>query len=104
MPLPLSADEELVIVPAPVSEEIGKSDGFVSRLHDDPEKRAGPASRDRGEGEGEGGRFDNGVEVALHWLCHVGIYMRLLLLCVHVSINLKGVVIFIKVEPVSWSQ
>lgn len=41
MPLPLSAGEEAVIVPAPVSEEIGKSDGFVSRLYDDQEKRAG---------------------------------------------------------------
>lgn len=34
LPLPLSASEEAVIVPAPVSEEIGKSDGFVSRFHD----------------------------------------------------------------------
>lgn len=33
-------------MPAPVSEEIGKSDGFVSHLHDNQEKRAGPASRD----------------------------------------------------------
>lgn len=57
LPLPLSAGEEAVIVPAPVSEEIGKSDGFVSRLHDNPEKRAGPASRDRSGEErvGEGG-------------------------------------------------
>lgn len=57
LPLPLSAGEEAVIVPAPVSEEIGKSDGFVSRLHDNQEKRAGPASRDWGRGErvGEGG-------------------------------------------------
>lgn len=63
MPLPLSAGEEAVIVPAPVSEEIGKSDGFVSRLHDNQEKRAGPASRDWGRGErvGEGGRELRGL-------------------------------------------
>lgn len=49
LPLPLSASEEAVIVPAPVSEEIGKSDGFVSRPHGDKEKRVGPARRERGE-------------------------------------------------------
>lgn len=58
LPLPLSTGEEAVIVPAPVSEEIGKSDGFVSRLLDNQEKRAGPARRDWGRGErvGERGR------------------------------------------------
>lgn len=63
LPLPLSAGEEAVIVPAPVSEEIGKSDGFVSHLHDNQEKRAGPASRDWGRGErvGEGGRELRGL-------------------------------------------
>lgn len=49
LPLPLSAGEEAVIVPAPVSEEIGKSDGFVSRPHGDEKKRTGPARRERGE-------------------------------------------------------
>lgn len=48
MPLPLSVGKEAVIVPAPVSEEIGKSDGFVSHLHGNQEKRVGPASRDWG--------------------------------------------------------
>lgn len=46
LPLPLSAGKEAVIVPAPVSEEIGKSDGFVSHRHGDQEKRAGPAGGD----------------------------------------------------------
>lgn len=41
MPLPLSAGEEAVIVPAPVSEEIGKSDGFVSHFHDNQRKEWG---------------------------------------------------------------
>ena len=74
-PFPLSAGEEAVIVPAPVSEEIGKSDGFVSRFHDNQEKRAGPASRDWGGAErvgelGEGVKgSDNGVAVASLWLC-----------------------------------
>lgn len=48
LPLPLSVGEEAVIVPAPVSEEIGKSDGFVRHLLDDQEKRVGPASKDLG--------------------------------------------------------
>lgn len=48
LPLPLSAGEEAVIVPAPVSEEIGKSDGFVSRPHGNEEKRVGPARREEG--------------------------------------------------------
>lgn len=68
LPLPLSASKEAVIVPAPVSEEIGKSDGFVSCLYDNQEKRAGAsyqgsgqklvAVREKkvGEGEWEGER------------------------------------------------
>lgn len=41
LPLPLSVDKEAVIVPAPVSEEIGKSDGFVSHRYDNRRKEPG---------------------------------------------------------------
>lgn len=64
-------------MPAPVSEEIGKSDGFVSRLHGNQEKRAGPASGDWGSGEERvwvrervKGGVDNGGAVASLRLCH----------------------------------
>lgn len=93
LPLPLSVGEEAVIVPAPVSEEIGKSDVFVSHLHDNQEKRVGP-SRERLRGvrrksgrsrEGVKG-FDNGVAVASLWLCQRSMWGCCDLLCVCVCV------------------
>lgn len=90
LPLPLSVGEEAVIVPAPVSEEIGKSDVFVSHLHGDQEKRAGldeegvrrKSGRSR---EGVKG-CDNGVAVASLWLRERSVWGCCDLLCVCVCV------------------